>query len=73
MWQRPRKRVALERILKPPLTWRNPNCSMDFVSNALADGRRFCNLTLVDDATRESLAIEVERSLPTERVIEALD
>ncbi len=71
--QRPRKRVALERVPKPAITGANQRWSMDFVSDALADGRRFRNLTVVDDATRECLLIEVERSLPAGRVIAALD
>jgi len=71
--QRPRKQVALERVPKPAITGANQRWSMDFVSDALADGRRYRNLTVVDDATRECLLIEVERSLPAERVIAALD
>jgi putative transposase len=71
--RRPRKRVALERVPKPAITGANQRWSMDFVSDALADGRRFRNLTVVHDATRQCLLIEVERSLPAERVIAALD
>ena len=71
--QRPRKRVALERVPKPEVTAPNERWSMDFVSDTLADGRCFRTLTVVDDATRECLTIEVERSLPAERVIAALD
>ena len=71
--QRPRKRVALERVPKPAVVTPNQRWSMDFVSDALADARRFRSFTVVDDATRECLAIEVDRSLPAERVIRALD
>ena len=71
--QRPRKRVTLERVPKPEVTTPNERWSIDFVTDALADGRRFRNLTVVDDATRECPLIEVERSLPAERVIAALD
>lgn len=46
---------------------------MDFVSDALGDGRKFRSLTLVDDFTRESPAIEVDVSLPGERVMRVLD
>lgn len=46
---------------------------MDFVIDALADVRQFRNLTVVDDATWECLLIEVEGSLPAERVIAGLD
>jgi putative transposase len=71
--QRPRKRVALERVPKAAITGANERWIMDFVSDALADGGRFRNLTVVDDATREYLLIEVDCSLPTERMIAALD
>lgn len=71
--QRPRKRVALDRVPKPEVALPNERWSMDFVTDALADGRRFRNLTVIDDTTRECPLIEVERSLPAERVIAALD
>ena len=41
----------------------NENWSMDFVSDALFDGRRIRALTVVDDYSRESLAIEVGQSI----------
>lgn len=46
---------------------------MAVVSDALGDGRKFRSLTLVDDCTRESPAIEVDVSLPGERVVRVLD
>ncbi len=46
---------------------------MDFVSDALADGRQFRCFTIVDDMTRECPAIEVSNSLPALRVIQVLD
>jgi putative transposase len=46
---------------------------MDFVSDALGDGRKFRALTIVDNLTRESPAIEVDTSLPGERVVRVLD
>lgn len=46
---------------------RNQRWSMDFVSDSLADGRRFRALTIVDDYSRESPAIEVDTSLPGQR------
>ena len=71
--RRPRKRVAMERVPNPAVTRANRRWSMDFVSDALADGRRLRSLTLVDDFTRECPAIAVDRSLPAERVIAVLD
>lgn len=46
---------------------------MDFVSDALFDGRRIRALTLVDNFTRESLAIEVGQGLRGEHVVAVLD
>ena len=39
--RRPRKRVAVERVPRVTPTRRNERWSMDFVSDTLADGRRF--------------------------------
>lgn len=50
----------------------NVRWSMDFVSDALLDGRRFRILNIVDDATRECVATEVARSCPSLRVIRCL-
>lgn len=73
MRRRKRKRVAVTRspILAP--TGPNERWSMDFVSDALGDGRKFRALTIVDDFTRESPAIEVEFSLTGERVARVLE
>lgn len=51
----------------------NKSWSMDFMNDCLYDGRRFRTLNVVDDFNREVLAIEVDMSLPTERVIRVLD
>ena len=47
--------------------------SMDFMSDSLASGRKFRTLNVLDDFNRESLAIEVDYSLPAERVVRVLD
>ena len=46
---------------------------MDFTTDTLADGRNFRTLNIVDDFTRECVAIEVDRSLPGVRVVRVLD
>jgi putative transposase len=46
--------------------------SMDFVSDALFDGRRLRALTVVDPFTREALAIEVDQRIKGEQVIAAM-
>lgn len=47
--------------------------SLDFMSDALSDGRKFRVLNIIDDYNRESLKIEVDTSLPALRVQRALD
>ena len=42
---------------------------MDFVSDALFDGRRLRALTVVDAFTREALAIEVDQGIKGEQVV----
>ena len=46
---------------------------MDFMHDQLSDGRSYRLLNVIDDFNREGLGIEVDFSLPTERVIRALD
>jgi putative transposase len=67
--RRKRKRIGLveRKPLPKPLT-ANQSWSMDFVSDGLADGRRIRCLNIVDDCTRECLAIEVDTSLTGARV-----
>jgi putative transposase len=71
--RRRRKRVAVPRTPLPCITGANERWSMDFVSDALSDGRRFRALTIVDDFTREAPAIEVDTSLPGDRVVRVLE
>jgi putative transposase len=47
--------------------------SADFMSDALWDGRRFRTFNVVDDYNREALGIEIDLSLPSERVVRVLD
>lgn len=42
---------------------------MDFMHDALGDGRGFQLFNVLDDFNREALAIEVDLSLPSARVI----
>jgi putative transposase len=46
---------------------------MDFVSDCLHDERRFQALTIVDNVSRVSPAIEVGRSLTGQHVVEVLE
>jgi len=51
----------------------NEMWSMDFMHDQLADGRSIRLFNVIDDFNREGLAIEVDFSLPSERVIRSLD
>jgi len=51
----------------------NQRWSLDFVSDALASSRRFRILTVVDDFSRECLALVVDNSLSGVRVARELD
>ena len=46
---------------------------MDFVHDQLASGQRIRTLSIIDNFTRECLALEVDTSLPSLRVIRVLD
>jgi putative transposase len=72
--RRRRKRLTRgERVPLPRPTQRGERWSMDFTLDTLADGRSFRTLNIVDDFTRECVAIEVDRSLPGLRVTRVLD
>lgn len=72
--KRPRRRkAAAMRLDRPSLTGPNQLWSMDFVSDALFDGRRFRALTIVDNFTRECLTIDVATSLRGEDVVAAVE
>ncbi len=51
----------------------NQRWSLDFVSDTLTDGRRFRVLCVVDDFTRECLALVADTSLSGQRVVRELD
>src|SRR5215469_13723134 len=51
----------------------NQRWSLDFLSDTLADGRRFRILAVVDDFTRECLALVADTSLPGLRVVRELE
>ena len=51
----------------------NQRWSMDFVSDALADGGRFRVLAVVDDHTRECLALAADTSPSGARAVRELD
>jgi putative transposase len=72
--RRRRKRLTrADRVPLPLPSGRGERWSMDFMADTLADGRGFRTLNIVDDFSRECLAIEVDRSLPGARVVRVLE
>jgi putative transposase len=72
--RRKRKRVAERRGPSPTIALVPNACwCLAFMSDALATGRRFRTLGVIDTCTREALAIEVDTSLPSARVVRVLD
>jgi len=51
----------------------NASWSADFMSDTLWDDRRFRTFNVVDDFSREALAIEIDLNLPAARVVRVLD
>lgn len=51
----------------------NQSWSLDFMSDSFAGGRPFRTLNILDDFNREVVWIEVDTSLPAERVIRVLE
>ena len=72
--RRKRKKVLVgerQPLLRPDRA--NEVWSMDFVFDRTAEGRVIKCLTIVDDATHESVAIEVERAISGHGVSRVLD
>jgi putative transposase len=68
-----KKRVSGLRPIKVEAQIPNEHLSMDFMSDRLADGRRFRVLTLVDNISRVSPALEADSSLTGARVVQVLE
>ncbi|WP_156790334.1 IS3 family transposase [Alcanivorax sp. DG881] len=69
------KRVLPKRIAKPLEVSMYPNkqWALDFMHDTLYCGKRFRTLNIIDEGTRECLAIEVDASLPAGRVVRTLE
>lgn len=74
-----KKRKGKRRVparVKQPLqkqTAMNSSWSMDFMSDSLVGSRKFRTFNVIDDCTREVLAIEIDTSLTSKRVIRTLN
>ncbi len=85
IWQKEGLQVPYRRKFKKAMGSSANSCSVkkaeypnhvwtyDFVSDQTEDGRKLRLLTVLDEFTRESLAIEVARSMPAGDVISVLD
>jgi putative transposase len=71
--KRRKKLASASRLLPSPATKPLERWSLDFLTDGLADGRRFRVLTIVDTVSRVSPAIEVGVSLTGERVVAVLE
>ena len=71
--RRRRKRLSHLRVVRQAPVAANQAWALDFVHDRLLDGRGFRALTVIDEWSRESLAIEVEVPLTGERVTRVLE
>lgn len=70
----PRRRVACQkREVLPTASQKNERWSMDFVSDQLFDGRRFRVFALVDNHTREALALHASPRIRGMDVVKVLE
>lgn len=69
------KRVLPERVAQPlgVVAQANHQWALDFMHDSLYCGKRFRTLNIVDEGTREYLAVEVATSLPAERVVRTFE
>lgn len=71
--RRSRKRIARDRVPMPAPAHPNERWSMDFMRDTLASGRVIRLFNVVDDCTRECLALEVDTSIPGSSVVAVLE
>jgi putative transposase len=71
---KPRRRIKRDKpdALMVP-TMPNQMWSIDFMSDSLDSGKKFRTFNVIDDFNREALGIEVDFSLPAERVTRSLE
>jgi putative transposase len=51
----------------------NQSWSLDFMSDSLVSGRAFRTLNILDDFNREAIWIDMDTSLPSEKVMRVLE
>ncbi len=72
-YKRKRKRVSQARLPKVDVTGINQCWAMDFMSDALFNGRRFRTFTMMDIYSRECLNIYAGSSITGDTVVDILD
>ena len=71
---KPKKRLPVRQptpLAQPEAT--NESWSVDFMSDSLQSGRTFRTFNVIDDYNREALAMEIDTSLPSGRVVRVLE
>ena len=68
-----KKRILPPRVVMPPASGLNEVWSVDFLSDACANGKRFRILTIVDDFNKISPGILVHTSIPGKKVTAFID
>jgi putative transposase len=71
---KPKKRLPVRHpqpLVEPDRA--NHTWSLDFMNDTLTNGRTFRTLNIIDDFNREALWIEIDTSLPAQRVIRVLN
>ena len=73
-----RRRIKKRILIRNPLPLFVPEApnrvwSADFMSDALYSGVRFRTFNVLDDFNREALAIEIDTSLPSERLVRVFE
>ena len=71
---RPRRnRAAAHHLQQQPACSLHACWSMDFVADQLFDGRKFRSLTIVDNYSRQCMAIEVDQGIKGEQVVAVME
>jgi putative transposase len=68
-----RKRISGARIPREDIKYINQCWAMDFVSDALFNGKRFRALTIIDVYSRECLSLYADKKITGEKVVMALE
>jgi len=71
--RRRRKQVSTARAPRPVAPAANTQWTLDFISDAFLSGRKFRVLSIVDEFTRECLALRADVSQPSTKVVAALE